>query len=222
MTERLHTLYRFYDESGVLLYVGITADPSRRFEKHRGDKTWWRHVARIDMAQYGTRDELRAAERVAIENEAPLHNIRMNRPPRGRPCVPDGLVGRWFHSYRDDDTPEARRSYRPEKLHWQGRVVEEVTPAVFLVQTYSWFDGMPHSQKVVPVEAMAGWTFYDTAEEMQLALGCSEYFMSQESADRGNAGLLGECRAAATHRTSMGNYVCSDHARYYSDAERIR
>lgn len=78
--ERLHTLYRFFDVRDRLLYVGITCNPGQRLSQHRDEKDWWRDVARISMEQYGSRTELRAAERSAIEAEKPLHNIHMNRP----------------------------------------------------------------------------------------------------------------------------------------------
>lgn len=73
----LHTLYRFYDRAGGLLYVGITNNPPRRFGKHKDEKEWWRHVARIALEHHPTREALAAAERAAIETEGPLHNIRM-------------------------------------------------------------------------------------------------------------------------------------------------
>ncbi len=70
-----HALYRFYDASGVLLYVGITADPGVRFKKHRGDKAWWTEVANIRIAKHPTRTAVLAAERRAIREERPLWNI---------------------------------------------------------------------------------------------------------------------------------------------------
>jgi hypothetical protein len=39
------TLYRFYDASGRLLYVGIAGNPGRRFAQHGRDKSWWSQVA---------------------------------------------------------------------------------------------------------------------------------------------------------------------------------
>jgi predicted GIY-YIG superfamily endonuclease len=73
-----YILYRFFSADEQLLYVGMTRNPARRFEKHSGDKSWWGEIARIEMQQFGTIEELRAAERAAIEAEHPVHNIRMN------------------------------------------------------------------------------------------------------------------------------------------------
>lgn len=47
-----HTLYRFFDEDGKLLYVGRTMDPAKRLAKHRLLKPFWLHTARIEMQRY--------------------------------------------------------------------------------------------------------------------------------------------------------------------------
>jgi predicted GIY-YIG superfamily endonuclease len=75
---RVFVLYRFFAADERLLYVGMTINPARRFEKHRGDKSWWSEVARIEVAHYPTLEALRVAERQAIKSEKPVHNIRMN------------------------------------------------------------------------------------------------------------------------------------------------
>ncbi len=71
----LHTLYRFFDQDGLLLYVGITCNPGVRFNAHRLTKTWWGDVASITLEKFSTRAELVAAESAAIIAERPLHNI---------------------------------------------------------------------------------------------------------------------------------------------------
>lgn len=72
---RLHVLYRFYDESGQLLYVGMTIDPSSRFRSHRYDKAWWDQIAKITLQKYDRSDELARAELHAIRVERPRYNI---------------------------------------------------------------------------------------------------------------------------------------------------
>lgn len=73
-----HALYRFFDENGVLLYVGITADIGSRFKKHRGDKPWWYAVSTIRIERFPTRPAVLAAEREAIRSERPLWNVSHN------------------------------------------------------------------------------------------------------------------------------------------------
>jgi predicted GIY-YIG superfamily endonuclease len=75
---RRHVLYRFFDQSDVLLYVGITVDPTARFKKHRGDKPWWDQIDHIGLEKFPTRREAEDAERKAIKGEHPLYNVMHN------------------------------------------------------------------------------------------------------------------------------------------------
>lgn len=70
------TLYRFYDDDDTLLYVGLTINPGKRMERHKSDKEWWTEVARIEMEQHLDLEALQTAERIAIQTEKPVHNIR--------------------------------------------------------------------------------------------------------------------------------------------------
>jgi hypothetical protein len=73
-----HVLYRFYDASGALLYVGITAKPIRRFRDHQKTKDWWIEVSNIRVENFSSRIELIYGERRAIVHEKPLYNITYN------------------------------------------------------------------------------------------------------------------------------------------------
>jgi hypothetical protein len=72
------TLYRFFDHHGDLLYVGIAANPSKRFNQHNSKKPWWIEVAEIKLEHFPTRAEALEAERNAIRDELPAHNIQHN------------------------------------------------------------------------------------------------------------------------------------------------
>lgn len=93
MTERdhPHVLYRMYDASRRLLYVGLTMNVSQRFATHRGEKPWWPSVATIQLQHFATRSEVEAAERAAINAEQPRYNVVHKArtavatlPPRGQ------------------------------------------------------------------------------------------------------------------------------------------
>ncbi|HEY5835020.1 GIY-YIG nuclease family protein [Streptomyces sp.] len=43
--EGLTAVYRLFDTAGRLLYVGISADPERRWEQHAATQLWWHWVA---------------------------------------------------------------------------------------------------------------------------------------------------------------------------------
>lgn len=72
-----------------------------------------------------------------------------------RPLGPSSLVGSFFHGGPD------RR--------WQGCVVAEVAPQVYLVELFEWIAGSSSGQRLVPLAEMADWTFYDSAEWMNNA-----------------------------------------------------
>lgn len=80
MSEKMHALYRFYGDTGQLLYVGITADPGKRFGQHRATKNWWEAVRGISLEWYHSREELEDAEKRAIRVEHPLFNTQRRAP----------------------------------------------------------------------------------------------------------------------------------------------
>jgi hypothetical protein len=91
----------------------------------------------------------------------------------------DSLVGSFFHS-------DAKRG-------WQGAVVAEPHPGVYLVELFEWLVGSSTSQHLVRIEDMAGWQFYDTAEWMGNAYNYGglkrqwEILDAAQSADASNA-----------------------------------
>lgn len=74
MSEKYY-IYRHYDESGALLYVGMTCDPIRRSQAHMGVSSWRDQVRRIEIKQEPSRGAAIAAEAAAILAERPRYNI---------------------------------------------------------------------------------------------------------------------------------------------------
>jgi predicted GIY-YIG superfamily endonuclease len=68
-------LYRYFDESGTLLYVGISKSYMTRFAQHKSDKKWIYDVKKITLEIFETRDYAHIKEIDAIEKENPLYNI---------------------------------------------------------------------------------------------------------------------------------------------------
>jgi predicted GIY-YIG superfamily endonuclease len=75
------TVYRYFTEEGVLLYVGVAFDPHARLQQHRVSKDWFYDIKFIRLDHYETRWEALRAEHLAIEIEKPRHN---GEPPRKR------------------------------------------------------------------------------------------------------------------------------------------
>lgn len=81
-------VYRAYDESDELIYIGSTKNVATRVGQHQSVTTWWTtEVARIEVDIYPTIEQARAEERKMIETTAPRRNItysKINRPTRAR------------------------------------------------------------------------------------------------------------------------------------------
>lgn len=69
-------VYRLFEESGRLLYVGISKDPLVRWQEHIGSRDWWPRVAEYEIAWCPNRAEARAVERAVIAGEQPAYNSR--------------------------------------------------------------------------------------------------------------------------------------------------
>jgi hypothetical protein len=69
-------LYRHYDKNGRLLYVGISLSAIARLGEHKKSSHWFWQIARIEVTAYATRASALKAERITIQREKPLHNIK--------------------------------------------------------------------------------------------------------------------------------------------------
>ncbi len=77
--EAVPTLYRHFDASGELLYVGLTVRPAlQRQHEHLKGKAWWNEIANISMVRFDTVEELEVAEVNAIRSEQPRYNVTHN------------------------------------------------------------------------------------------------------------------------------------------------
>lgn len=75
LTSKLHSLYRFYDADGDLLYVGISATPQQRLVAHMFSRAWWPDIASITIEHYPSRSRLEYAEAMVINDEDPVYNV---------------------------------------------------------------------------------------------------------------------------------------------------
>lgn len=80
MSARPHLVYRLYDLTGVLLYVGVTDNWARRREQHLVERPWFPEVARMETESFGDRGAALARESVLIRSSAPRHNS-LHLPP---------------------------------------------------------------------------------------------------------------------------------------------
>lgn len=76
MTDAAAVVYRVFDASGRLLYVGCTVDFAARLREHSAHAPWWVFHDRVDSTRYTTRGEAAKAEAIAITTEHPRWNMR--------------------------------------------------------------------------------------------------------------------------------------------------
>lgn len=76
-------LYRLYDVTDQLLYVGISSDPRHRWKSHAlfNAETWWPRVSHKEVEWFDSRLAAAEAEVTAIKTEIPKHNTRHGRSP---------------------------------------------------------------------------------------------------------------------------------------------
>lgn len=72
--QQVTCLYRHFDSSGTLLYVGISTRVLTRIAQHRTSSHWSDQITRIDVDRHPSWSEAYAAETEAIRKEKPLHN----------------------------------------------------------------------------------------------------------------------------------------------------
>ncbi|WNO26063.1 G-I-Y Y-I-G endonuclease [Arthrobacter phage Wildwest] len=81
-------VYRLFDDSGALLYVGKTYNVRARLftgpTAHSLTKEWFSKVALAKVAAYRTEADALEAEAWAIKREAPLHNVAAPTPKKSR------------------------------------------------------------------------------------------------------------------------------------------
>ncbi|MET8080030.1 GIY-YIG nuclease family protein [Streptomyces sp. NPDC005303] len=78
INRRPTALYRAFDSTGQLLYVGISIHPEQRFKEHAWQKSWWRsEVARTTVEWHDTRILAAQAEARAVRDEAPERNLTL-------------------------------------------------------------------------------------------------------------------------------------------------
>ena len=70
-----HYVYRFLDSQGAPLYIGCTYDLANRLTQHAQQREWFAEVAHIEADIYPDRASALAAERAAIKQHNPPHNV---------------------------------------------------------------------------------------------------------------------------------------------------
>lgn len=139
-------LYRHWNGEGKLLYVGISIRPFQRLDQHAYGSHWADDIEKVTIEYFDTRREAEAAERKAIKDESPLHNIvhaiadgaaietetrkRVARDPIPQRAADDHVYRHATHrGQRGTDPDEAIESASSEPLVVPGRPMPfRITP----------------------------------------------------------------------------------------------
>lgn len=76
-----YALYRYFDESDYLLYVGKSGDIATRDSAHIRRSLWMQFAVRSTIEKYGSDEDVCDSERKAIEAEHPIFNRQYNDTP---------------------------------------------------------------------------------------------------------------------------------------------
>lgn len=75
-------LYRFYDEDGDLIYVGVSLSIINRLKHHKANSHWFDRVAKITIENFNTEEEMLKAEKNVIVEENPFFNKKFSKRKR--------------------------------------------------------------------------------------------------------------------------------------------
>ncbi len=133
--ERIHFVYRAFDEYGHLLYIGCTMNPQQRWKAHQGQSAWAKYATRFTMQGPFYRSDAMALENLAINSEpcffnatrAEIEQVMANWREARRRLSEIGIPSL---AYFDDDGPEdaqnaAANEYVAAKFHMQQEIRDE-------------------------------------------------------------------------------------------------
>ncbi|MGE4419997.1 MAG: GIY-YIG nuclease family protein [Sulfurimonas sp.] len=124
---------------------------------------------RLKELQTGNDNKLVLIKTIAGDKnkEASLHEMFSHLRSNGEWFDPDdellqfiketntkSLDGKFFHTFKNN------------QVEWQGYIISEPKDGFFLIQLFDWILGEPSNQKLVSINDMLSWNFYDSVEEM--------------------------------------------------------
>jgi len=84
--QRPTALYRHFDRSGRLLYVGVSLSAVRRLSQHQ-KSLWHDDITRVEVEHFKNRESAAKAEAIAIKKEHPLYNKTHRFKPKPEPVT---------------------------------------------------------------------------------------------------------------------------------------
>ena len=94
-TDAATSVYRYYDEHDVLIYVGITSRGIGRNIEHNKSKPWWKYVARQEVDHLSDRAAATRYEAELIRAHTPPFNVQHNPGHAEVRAAYEDLRARW-------------------------------------------------------------------------------------------------------------------------------
>lgn len=145
-------LYKLYDTSDTLLYVGVSEDPIRRWSQHATSKPWWQQVTRCELVWHHTRHAALLAEKLAIREEMPKHNGTHSVVPGAVEAEQE--LADWAQIWNDRDA-RVRRAYASGMEKMRIHTITGISRAT--IDRILKENAMPGTQ-------LFGWGSYDLGE----------------------------------------------------------
>lgn len=79
-----YALYRYFDATDRLLYVGKSGNLAARGKAHIRTSQWMQFASRSAIERYDSPGALTEAERTAIQTEGPVFNLQYNDTPEAK------------------------------------------------------------------------------------------------------------------------------------------
>lgn len=140
----MNFLYRLYGSDSELLYVGITTDPTTRFNDHRRLQPWGGEVARYEIETFSSWEDAAVEEQRQIAALCPRHNKHLGvqaTPSRGKkpkfPSTHQPLPTEevsYLLSLHDDESVLSRA----KELYDDGWSVRQLLRGVRITPTSAW------------------------------------------------------------------------------------
>lgn len=180
----LTSLYRFFDATGALLYIGITNSIPRRLGEHDERKPWFAESVRATFEHHPSRAAALTAEKKAIKKERPKYNIVHNHGRRAAESKATAN-GQWVFRSRESNWekranlflyPEVECSAMVDEVHYldgEGQFEEYVQ---YLERRYpEWLDAdaVPIIWSVRSRESVD--SIYETAPFQPFAPGWGDF-----------------------------------------------
>lgn len=113
------SVYRIYDETGRLIYVGASSHVDERIGCHRSQSWWFALTARIDVEVHLTTRDAFQAEKRAIRSERPAFNATHKGGLQRDLTDDDVRVCReWLAAAEANGWPGGRAGGLPLSLRW--------------------------------------------------------------------------------------------------------